>query len=704
MFGHGCEEPIALVAAHPCDNLVLVCTHKINLTIIDLSKNRSLRSFGIPSIFSKEQMQLIKSNPIGLFFVDNLSCRTLQTIISSTIQNLPSENFICIVFAKCMVIFDYTCITCKFVSFDITAAYVAQAPDALVIADQTGNIYIYSFITNQMSSKIYTTSSPPSGLFVGASKGDPYGIIIPTQSGIEFVKPNNQAGPPTLNIEVGRNFAFDPYTSTLFSIVDKRSAKIFRCTSEKLQSIGECSFSSVSIQDSKPTNYNLQQIAPCYLPYSPINKPLFYALCDQNALFICSPSQVLMKVDFHDKFPPPQLRRLVGTYMGSHITNYTNLIIASEQFLFIIDIGAYLPNVVPSHPIPKSIKQNFHGDGLYTVLRHGELTVVIERTQRKFFVYDNKLLKKEIKNGTAYDVVIGPGRRFATINPSSQKDTWTLQIYDESLKPKDIEVKPKLPLVQRLISFGDYLAVVYAQDENGLSSNPQKKPKTGALAYRWSTFEPVTLEISGTTMAAYASGYVAIASPSMYALYKVGENNSLMHVANRNIAPISMKFHKDQLFVIANEGLYIDNMKTVNLVAIRFSHLISVDGKGTKIPMRATYITKIEDKTLTLCDNNGIETTIGMPEVPEVPAKQNKIDLLANQPDPFQKLKDAYKDASDEDKRHILILMLREVDWAAAKPYLQVSEKAGTESVLQEGGEALNEFNYMVQNEMELDL
>ncbi|EAY13713.1 hypothetical protein TVAG_371870 [Trichomonas vaginalis G3] len=704
MFGHACDEPIALVAAHPCDSLFLVCTYKINLTLLDLSKNRSLRTFGINTAnLNKEQLQIVKSSPIGLFFIDNLTCRTLHSMISSTIQNLPSDKFIAVVFPKGMFTFDYTCIDSKFIPFDnITATYAAQAPDAIILCDQSGAVYNFSLITSLLT-KIHTTTAPPLGVFVGASKGEPYGIIIPTTSGVEFVRLNNQS-PAPLNIEVGRNFAFDPYTSTLFSIIDKRSVKVFRVALTRVECIGECSFSAVAFGESKGTNYNLQQIAPCFLPYSPPNKPLFYALCDQNALFICGVSKPLMRIE---NFPPPQIRKLNGSFMAAHPTNSSNIIIAYDNNLLIVDISAHLPTVVPSLPIPKALRSQLQYDGgLFNVIRRGDLTIVVERCSKEYHVYDNSLLKKEIQKGKAYDIVPGPGKNFAVLNISPEKkNTASISIYSEPKKPQDItvQVPDGYSSIQRLISFGDYLAVICSENETDLSRNPQKRPKSTALAWRWTTKEPVPLEIFGTSMACAGDGYVAAGSPNMYALYKV-EDGKLHYLATRNIAPISMRFYKGSLFVISNEGLYIDDMKSAILVAVRYSHLTSADKKGTRIPIRASCIMKIEDKSITLCDNNGIESVMGMPERVEVPIKINLIDKLAAASDALEKMKEAFPKASEEDKRHILLLMLRNVDWSVVEEYLTVSEKAGTEMVLQNGTENIEKFKAMLSEELELDM
>ena len=204
-------------------------------------------------------------------------------------------------------------------------------------------------------------------------------------------------------------------------------------------------------------------------------------------------------------------------------------------------------------------------------------------------------------------------------------------------------------------------------------------------------------------MACAGDGYVAAGSPNMYALYKV-EDGKIHYLATRNIAPISMRFYKGSLFVISNEGLYIDDMKSAILVAVRYSHLTSADKKGTRIPIRASCIMKIEDKSITLCDNNGIESVMGMPERVEVPIKINLIDKLAAASDALEKMKETFPKASEEDKRHILLLMLRNVDWSVVEEYLTVSEKAGTEMVLQNGTENIEKFKAMLSEELELDM
>ena len=699
MFGHACDEPIAYIVGHPIDSLLLVCTTKCNLTLLDLSKNRSLRSFSIPPIFSKEITQYFKSPPIAMFFIDNITCRAIQSVIKSTIQNLPTEQFICLVFPKGVVTFDHSYLNCKFTPFDFTANCVAQAPDSLILGDSNGNIHVFS-LTSLTSKKLCQVSGTPLGVFVSPIQGDSYGIIVPTQNGIELFK---SSGPSASSIqaEMGRSFAYDPFTQILTTILDKRTVKMFSVTSQKIELIGECSFTGVVLGESKSTNYNVQQIAPCHLPCSPF--PLFYALCDQSTLLICGRMSPLMRIE---SFPGPRIKKLNGSFMTSSLTDPAQLSIVSENMLLVVDMQAHLPQIVPTMPIPKFFKQQTHKDSIFTTYRKGDRTCIVDRCAKRFHVYDKS--RKEISQGECYDAILGPQGKFAYLQITQAKkgSTSKIIIVDEALQKHELSVAPidGLPSIQRLISFGDYLAVVVSSNQSDFGTNPQSQPRAGALSWRWSNYEPVTLQIEGTSQATYGDGYIAAASPTAYVVYSL-VNNELKELCRRSVKVSHMKIYKGKLFLLSTEGLFIDNFKDLCLIASRYSHLVTIDRNTNRIPINAQYIARIDDKTVSVIDQAGNETTIGFTYTGEEPGQKTFLQTLASAPDPENALKSAFATAKDEDKRGILLCMLRYVDWSSVEPYILPSERAGTDEVLQTGAtQNLNEFRQFLTSEMVLDV
>jgi hypothetical protein len=671
------------------------------MTLLDLSKNRSIRSFSIPSSnFTKEIQQAIKVPPLALYFIDSITCKTIQSVLRSTIQNIPSEHCVCLVFPKGIVTFDHSYLNCKFTPFDFVAICAAQAPDGLILSDAHGNIYILSLIT-LTAKKIYTTSSPPIKLFVASFPGEIYGIIAPTQNGIEFIKGSGSIS-SSLQCETGRAFAYDPYTQTLTCVPDKRSAKMYSVTPQKIECIGDCSFTGVALGDSKPTNYNIQQIAPCHIASSP--NPLFYALCDQSALFICGRMQPLMKID---SFPGPRIKKLNCTIMESSLTDMSQLQIVSENMFLIVDISAHFPMICPTQPLPKFYRQMAHADGIFTTYRKGDITCIVDRCAKRYHVFDKS--RKEIAQGEAFDAIIGPQNQFAylTCSQATAKKVSVAKLYivDEKLEKHELAItaNEELPNVQRLLSFGDYLAVVVSANPTDIGTNPQTQPRTGALAWRWSTFEPVTLQIEGTSQIVCGKDVLVAASPSTYVVYST-KSGELKELCRRSLSVAHMKLFNDKLYILSTNGLYIDDFKNVVFIAARFSHAITSSKISTPIPINVQYLSHIDEKTISFVDKSGVETTIGLPVTNGLSERSLVANLVSAQ-DPVKALKQAFPNANDEDKRSILLFMLRSVDWSNVEPYLLLSERAATDTVLKSPSQAnINAFKQYLINEMELDV
>ena len=123
-----------------------------------------------------------------------------------------------------------------------------------------------------------------------------------------------------------------------------------------------------------------------------------------------------------------------------------------------------------------------------------------------------------------------------------------------------------------------------------------------------------------------------------------------------------------------------------------------------KVPINAQFITKIDDKTVTLADQTGVETPVGLPSLTEK-IEMSKLEELVNSEDPMSVIKASYAQSNDEEKRGMLLLMLRYVDWASVEPYLLPSERVGTEEVLNYDTQAnRSEFRKFLTEEMILDV
>ena len=696
MFGHACDEPIVSICPHPWNNQVALCTTK-TVVLIDLFKNRSVRSSNFASLQAK-------GTQIGLFFVDNISCRSYQSILKSTFQELPADYFLCVTFTRGVILFDSTMNSSEWIPFDFTATCVAQAPDALIIGDNTNSLMLFSLMSLQVK-KLTNTQAVPGSIFVTQFAGDQYGILsIGRDNGaMDFFAASGKLAAQSSG-ESSKSISFDVYTSTLFVLCDRRKVNIYSVSPSKIEKTGECSFSGVAIGDSRPTNYSAQQISPCRLPLSP--KPLFYAICDQCTLLIGGSTKVVQKVS---AFPAVKIsKKLNCSMMIHHPTDMSLLLFAAENQFFVLDMWAHLPTIVPSLGIPDFIPSADRFDGIYLVRRNDQIICLLNHSTESYSLYDAKTTNKIITRN-AIDVAVGPNRRYAELKmkksrknkeSKEKKVTVSIEVFDDSTSVKLIkfDTAQELQNPMRLVSFGDYFALIVSKNILDLSSNMQQQGKTAALVYKWSTQEPLALQLDGAGMIAYEPPYIALASPNGYAVYNAENNMEL--IIKREKRVLHFTFFENKLYLLTIDGLEIDNFKTVELVSSRFSHLITKEKNAAPIPMNAVMIKEVCPGSVTLLDISGNATSVG---IPEEEIDMNDVPLIvkvANAEDHLKAASEAYKIGSPFELKSLMLMMLTTVGWEKAFEVLSFSERAFVDP---ENPEFQQEFHEFLMNELEVE-
>jgi hypothetical protein len=332
-----------------------------NVTIFDMAKNRSVRQFSVP------ERRLIgwagHAQPIGLFFIDNITSRCIQCILKSTILQFPADAYIALVFPRGVVTWNHTITDPEWHPFDFTAGSVTQTPDSFVLGDSaTGNLYAVSLL-NWQSKKFATAGGPISYLFTSQFGSGEFGIVSVSNSLIEFFSGSGKqtAQLPTESCKI---VCFDVFSSTLFCL--RRSiVRSYSILPGKIEKIGECSFTGVSVPETKSTNYSVLAICPCHLPGS--IHPLFFALCDGGSLLIGSPSRVVQKVQ---AYPSPAFTKKINSSIAlPHPTDMSLIIIWSRNDMLILDISAHLPQVVPSPAVRAFFRQSQVLEGISKVSR-----------------------------------------------------------------------------------------------------------------------------------------------------------------------------------------------------------------------------------------------------------------------------------------------------------------------------------------------
>jgi hypothetical protein len=675
-----------------------------NLTIFDMAKNRSVRQFSVPE--RRLSAWAGHAQPIGLFFIDNVTCRCIQCILKSKILQLPADLYIALVFPRGVVTWTHTITEPEWRQFDFTAGAVTQTPDGLILSDSTsGNLYSVSLF-NWQSKKFGTASGPATHLFTSQFGSGEFGIVAVSNSVIELFSASGKqtAQSPT---ESCKSVCLDPFSSTLFCL--RRSVvRSYSISPGKIERIGECGFTGVSVHHAKPTNYGVLAICPCRLPVSV--HPLFFALCESSVLLIGSSSKVLQQVP---SFPSADLTKKINPSIAmAHPTDMSLMIVASGNELLMLDICAHLPQIVPSVPVPESLDQTQVLEGIFNVFSNNAVILVVNRSTSSYIVYD-AVTSQKLATRRALDVVLGPGLRHADLSVppprkgkegDSKGQATVIHVYenDQTIRKINVAFPPGFSFPLRLTSFGQFFGVIVGVRPLGLSLKPHRESRTTCLVYKWDSLEPVTIRFDGASSLAFDPPHLAIASPNGYAVFDT--EHEMRRTVLRQKRVIHMKFFDRKLYLLTPDGLEIDDLRRVALISSRFSHLLTVERNAPLIPVNAILIDTVADGTVTVVDTRGQSATIGIPEEGGR-GDGSLLTEVALAPQPIVAASLAYDNgATEEEVKGMLLLLSNQMGWDPVDPFLSESERAVSELTMNEGDTVLqDEFNEFVLRELEVE-
>ncbi|KAH0789964.1 hypothetical protein GPJ56_006091 [Histomonas meleagridis] len=703
MFGHACEEPISLITPHPCNLQVAIYTSKQSLTILDIMKNRSIRNFSVSGYLPKE-VQNSGKPAIGMFFIDDISCRAYQSVLKSTFQQLPSNNYLAILYPRGFLTWGHTFNNPTWNPFEFVATCAAQAPDSLIVGDNSHTLYSVSLV-NGTTRVFANTSGTPSSLFITRFEGDHFGVLSLSSSGMaEFFSSSGNLS-TKLQIDNGKSISFDIFTSSLFLVDDKRTVDSYLISPTKIDKTGECSFAGVTAGDTKPTNYNIQQITSCMLPIA--YKPLFFAICDSSSLLIGGSTKVVQKVT---SFPIMHIKRLNCTSLKCHPTDPTLLFLTSDNNLIVLDIFAHLPQIIPSLPIPDFIQKSNQPDGIYNISHNNYFICVMNHSSQTYTIYDKKT-HKIIATNQALNVVLGPNKKYAHfIQQTSRKHKeltlkYYIQIFDETTLGKAIHIIPPedTPYPLRLVTFDDYFALICGHSKLDTSFNLQSQGHTKAFVYSWNTLENINLNIEDAFLIASSSPLIALASANGYVVYDTS-NGNMEEKCRRQKRVFDFKFFDGRLYLLTTDGLEIDNFKSIELVSSRFSHIPTKEKNAPSIPVNALAIKEVSSTFVTVVETNGVETTVG---IPEEEIDDNGIPLIVSialSKSPIEAAGSTYQTASEKEKKQMMLMMMGSLGWDAVEPVLSCSELAVAEYAMGNGdGDYQKAFREFLKTELEID-
>lgn len=709
MFGHQCDESISLIAPHPFNGQIVLCTIRMNLTVLDLNKNRSIRTFSVPSSLPKD---VLKSIPIGLYFIDNVTCLAIQSLIHSTCQTLPCDYYIALVFPKGMVCWNHTMESCTWIAFEsFTASCIAQTPESFIMAD--GNtIYSYS-LTNKVQKKLVTAQGPVSQLFIMSMPGDQYGILSISTTGIYEVF--NSSGKQTAQFsgDFSKNICFDIFSDSLFVVADRKKVKVFQVTPTKIDRLGECSFTGVTAGESKPTNYPIQQICPCRLPVTA--RPHFLAICDQTALFVAGVNKPVQRVStFPAKRNTKKIKKFYCSLMLAHPTDLSMVIMAGENKLLVIDLWAHMPRILPSLPIPSFLEKQYQMDGIFTVRSNEEITVVLNHSTESYTVY-NKATNQIIVTRNALDVIVGSGRKYAELRSIKNKvkglpkaKDLQIALFDgtEETKTENISHTADIQYPLRLLSIDQYIAIISASDHTDLAFYQQQQGHIAAFVYSWADLTPISLQLEGAVNITFQPPLIALASPSNYAIYDT--TNGMVEIVRRQRRIFDFKFFQGKLYLLTENGLEIDNLKSIELLNSRFSHLLTREPNSPPIPINSLMIMNIKSDSLstevTIIDNMGHSKTVGIVDEKIDDNEMSCLIKIANSPDSMAEAAQYFRTGTEEQQKRILLMMMRKLDFEQVKKPLLEAEKIALESALDNcTPEDIDAFNAYLATELEVE-
>jgi hypothetical protein len=399
--------------------------------------------------------------------------------------------------------------------------------------------------------------------------------------------------------------------------------------------------------------------------------------------------------------------------MMAHPTDMSLVLFVSGANVIFIDLGAHLPTIVPSIGIPKSMQQAQQLEGIFNVQQNEHLLIVINRSAGHYTVFNRRTGHQVGATRAAIDVVLSPHSRYAELDrvaPKKGKEVlkspvFKITVFDDDSRVNEIAVSPKgkmQPL--RMVSFGDFFAVIVGATGLDLAFNMTRQPKTTTLVYRWSTLERPGLQFDGAAMLTCEDPLLAVASPNGYAIFDM--DHDMKQLVQRPTRVLHFKFFKGNLYILTVDGLEVDNLQTVSLVSARFSHLLTVGRNTPLIPVNSMMIEDVKDGAVTVVDTRGNTTSIGIPEG-QGDAEGSLLVSMMGMPDPIEAASQAYDAGklTEDSVKKLALLFLNDMGWDAVEPFLAPAERAISELAMNSEDDHVlqDEFMEFVMNELDVN-
>jgi hypothetical protein len=180
----------------------------------------------------------------------------------------------------------------------------------------------------------------------------------------------------------------------------------------------------------------------------------------------------------------------------------------------------------------------------------------------------------------------------------------------------------------------------------------------------------------------------------------------MKQLVQRPTRVIDFKFFKGNLYLLTADGLEVDNLQTVGLISARFSHLLTVGRNTPLIPVNSMMIAEVKDGAVTVVDNRGIATSIGIPEG-QGDAEGSLLVSMMAMPDPIEAASRAYDEGklTKDSVKKLALLLLNDMGWDAVEPFLGQGERAISELTMNSEADHVlqDEFTEFVMNELEVN-
>lgn len=621
MFYHRLLEPISLVASHMTHNMVAILSSKCKLSLVDLKKNRTIKRVDLLD-FIKE-LSKSSTNPIGLFFVDTTTSNLFQNLYKLDGKSLIMEYYISIVFSRGIVLISQSFEAPVWKPFDDRImTMVTQNHEGFLLADKRNALYRYSLVNYQLS-MFYILKESPLFLYYTCKSTDRFDVFAFSSGSAEIIEVDGEKLSYrrfSINIKCD-SYVFDPFTYLAYGISQNRTVTVFHVKPPELRSIHKMHFWDGKSNKTDTTNFKVQAVCPCFLPYS--SKPLYLAYCKDNNLILCNLNH---RVYHFGNFPGFKLTNFNPHVLIPSLVDYRTVIAVSRDSLILIDLVAYLPAVVPSQSIPSDLRNiyanHIGADGLYKVLIGRRTILIFNYISHKFAFFNRRDTTAPKQTGDALDVVISEDDKLAYVECALKqgKEKYTLRCFDDNGAQTtfDIVLNDAHKHFVRLASFGCLFGVIFSLHELDMNVFPQITPSLRTFIYSWN-FSGIPMNVFNVTSGTGNTRFIVLISPHCYTILK-RESDKFVEIVRRHLNVIDAKINDNIVFLLTSDGLYVDDTHHMFLFRTKSSytdHDVSID-------LNSQYIKYASKRAgIKILTNLGNENSFGFPNIQSLYTKYN---------------------------------------------------------------------------------